>query len=278
MANVFGPGTRESRILDGLDRQRLGLEIGPSHRPVAAKRDGFNVRILDHMTAGELRHKYEAHGVDLDRIEAVDYVWHGEKLRDLVGGERFAWIIASHVIEHTPDLVGFLEDCQEILAPDGVLSLAVPDKRFCFDVLREVTSIAQVIDAHELGRTVHTPGAVADYFMNVARRHGAIAWDTRGVDGLEFGHSVREALECMPLARDGHYIDLHAWCFTPSSFRLMMIDLNLLGLIGLTEARFFETVGHEFFVALRPGQASAERRMDLQIAKLREIAEPFTAP
>jgi hypothetical protein len=93
--------SRDSLLLRGIDRHALGLEIGPSHRPAAAKRDGFNVRILDHLDAPGLRAKYAEHGVDVAAIEEVDYVWQGESLEDLVGGERFAWIIASHVIERT---------------------------------------------------------------------------------------------------------------------------------------------------------------------------------
>jgi len=121
---------RDGILLRGIDRQALGLEIGPSHRPVAAKRNGFNVRILDHLDAPGLRAKYADHGVDVAAIEEVDYVWRGESLEALVGGERFAWIIASHVIEHVPDFIGFLGSCERILAPGGVLSLAVPDKRY----------------------------------------------------------------------------------------------------------------------------------------------------
>jgi hypothetical protein len=60
---------RDSILLRGIDRHALGLEIGPSHRPAAAKRNGFNVRILDHLDAPGLRAKYADHGVDIAAIE-----------------------------------------------------------------------------------------------------------------------------------------------------------------------------------------------------------------
>ena len=34
-------------------------------------------------------------------------------------------------------------------------------------------------------------------------------------------------------ASDGGYIDVHAWQFTPSSFRELIIDLNGIGVCGL---------------------------------------------
>jgi len=44
-------------LLDGLSKNQKGLEIGPSFSPLAAKKDGFNVKILDHATAEELAEK-----------------------------------------------------------------------------------------------------------------------------------------------------------------------------------------------------------------------------
>ena len=65
---------RKEIILRSIDKQGLGVEIGPSHRPLAAKRDGFKVHIIDHMDRAGLVRKYQDHGVDLDAIEEVDFV------------------------------------------------------------------------------------------------------------------------------------------------------------------------------------------------------------
>jgi SAM-dependent methyltransferase len=241
---------REQIILRGIDKATPGLEIGPSHRPVAAKRDGFNVRILDHLDAAALRDKYASHGVDIDAIEEVDYVWSGQPLDQLVAGERFAWIIASHVIEHVPDLVGFLNACETILAPGGVLSLAVPDKRYCFDCERENSSLGRVIDVAHARSTNHSAGTAAEYFLKVRRKGGQIAWDERHRGPLEPVHGLQDALHAMTKVREGHYFDLHAWVFTPDSFRKIIRDLHELRLIGLQEQYFQATRGCEFFVTL----------------------------
>lgn len=60
--------------------------------------------------------KYTGHNVNLDNIENVDYICNGEPYVKLVGKSNYYdWVIASHVIEHTPDLISFINDCNEIL-------------------------------------------------------------------------------------------------------------------------------------------------------------------
>ncbi|MCF7992123.1 MAG: class I SAM-dependent methyltransferase, partial [Thiohalocapsa sp.] len=143
------PRSRRDKLLCGLKLDGLGLEIGPSHAPVAPKREGFNVHVVDHLPAEELRRKYVGHDVDLDAIEAVDFIWRGEPLDATVGAvERYDWIIASHVIEHVPDVIGFLCSCEALLKDGGVLSLAVPDKRYCFDLFRWPSSTGDALQAH----------------------------------------------------------------------------------------------------------------------------------
>jgi 2-polyprenyl-3-methyl-5-hydroxy-6-metoxy-1,4-benzoquinol methylase len=242
---------REQILLTDIDKQSLGLEIGPSHCPIAAKRDGFDVRVLDHLDAAGLREKYADHGVDVTAIEEVDYVWSGQPLEDLIGADRFAWIIASHVIEHVPDLVGFLNSCDRILVPGGLLSLAVPDKRYCFDCRRENTALGRVIDVALAKSTNHSAGTAAEYFLKVCRKGGQIAWGDGHTGDLETVHGLADALQAMARVQEGHYYDLHEWVFTPDSFRGIVRDLRDLRLIGLEEHRFHDTRGHEFFVTLR---------------------------
>jgi SAM-dependent methyltransferase len=244
--------TRKEIILRDIRRQGFGLEIGPSHNPVAPKKEGYRVHIMDHLSRDGLVEKYKEHGVQLDNIEEVDFVWSGQPFRELTGGEhQYDWIIASHVIEHAPDLIGFLNECESILKPDGVLSLAVPDKRYCFDRFRPVSGLGKVIDAHLAKDTVHTPGNVAEYFMNVVAKDGNIAWSGDGPGDYRFLHGLNDATWGMQVVREQKaYLDIHAWCFVPSSFRLLVQDLRALGLIQLQELSFRDSVGHEFFVTM----------------------------
>ena len=139
---------RQAFLLAGLDRSARLIAIGPSYNPIAPKSAGWDTRTLDHATRASLVEKYRGHrGVDVDRIEDVDFVWTGGSIVDAVPSDlhgTFDAFIASHVIEHTTDLVGFLDAAATLLTPSGVVVLAVPDKRYCFDYFRPLTTTGQV--------------------------------------------------------------------------------------------------------------------------------------
>lgn len=251
---------RKQIILRDVNPKGLGLEIGPSHNPVAPKKEGFQVHVMDHLSREGLIEKYQEHGVQLDNIEEVDFVWSGQSFQELTGGTgQYDWIIASHVIEHTPDLIGFLNECTSILKPDGVLSLAIPDKRYCFDHFRPVTGLGKIIDAHLAKHTVHSPGNVAEYFMNVVAKDGDIAWSGDKPGEYRFIHGLKDARWGMQVVQEQQaYLDIHAWCFVPHSFRLLVQDLHALELIQLQECSFQSTIDHEFFMSLTQNSQNQE--------------------
>lgn len=126
--------------LDGLE-----LEIGPWCSPICPKSEGYQIQILDCASKEELQYQLQqlnSHSQSLyeeKNIEEVDYVWSGEKYAGLTGKQNYYdYIIASHVIEHTVDLISFFNDCSDIIKTNGILSLAIPDKRYEFDFLENV--------------------------------------------------------------------------------------------------------------------------------------------
>jgi len=125
---------KKEKILLHINRAGKGLEIGPSINPIAPKNEGFDVEIIDYLTKSELVEKYSVHqnleAGDIEKIDEVDYVWQGQSYVELTGKRKYYdWIIASHVVEHTTDLVHFINDCDALLKDEGVLALVVPDKR-----------------------------------------------------------------------------------------------------------------------------------------------------
>lgn len=172
-----GSCPRERAVFHLIDKQGTGLEIGPSHNPIAPKKKGYTVQVLDHCSADELRAKYKGHGLNLDNIEEVDFVTQGQPLPELIGKTQcYDWIIASHVVEHIPDLISFLQQCEQLLKPNGVLSLVVPDKRYCFDYFQPLSTTGMLLDAYTQKRTRPSAGQVFDHFANAATAKGAIAW------------------------------------------------------------------------------------------------------
>ena len=265
--------TREEIILFHIKRDGLGLEIGAGCAPLAPKKEGFRVHVLDHCDKKALVEKYRPHGINVDNIEEVDFIWDGRSYTELVGRRHvYDWIIGSHVLEHTTDLIGFLNDCDSLLKKDGVLSLAVPDKRHCFDHFRPLTGIGRVIDAGRNPQRIHSAGTAVEYFLTVVSKGHRIAWDANEKGEFKLVHSLEEAKQAVrDVSERGSYLDLHEWCFTPTSFRLIMRDLFELEFIQLKELAFHPSQGNEFYVALsRSGALPPGTRLELLEQILRE--------
>ncbi|WP_230167998.1 methyltransferase domain-containing protein [Roseomonas sp. CECT 9278] len=262
-----------------IDTAGHGLEIGPSYNPLLPKSAGFDVRTADYTDAEGLRAKYlDNPHVDIAMIEPVDFVVTDRGLAGTVGERAlFDYIVASHVIEHTPDMLGFLKDCEALLKPDGVLLLAVPDKRHCFDVLHPWSSTGAVLQAHLDGRRMPSPGAVWDDRAYNAVRGGAIGWSIGGQDPLRFFIDLPDALRALAKdTADGGYVDVHVWRFLPSSFRLIVNDLHALGEIALREQAFHDSVGNEFYVTMSRSGAGPD--VDRLTLALRTLSENATIP
>lgn len=277
--SVFG--VRADRVLAGLDRCGLGLEIGPSHNPIAPKRKGFNVHIVDHLDTEGLRQKYAGHahlGVHIDNIEEVDFVSHGQPLPKLIGKTGcYDWIIASHVIEHIPNPAEFFRECEQLLKPGGRLSLVVPDMRFCFDYFGAPSSTGAVLDAWHSRRTRPTPGQVFDHFANSTKRNGVIAWSAEmqsvSETSLELLHDFDSSARQWEIAQQQEgYIDSHCWRFIPESFRLLVGDLVRLGVIQMNVVSCSDTMGCEFFCQLMVGAGIQPSGQD-RLAALSSVAK-----
>lgn len=249
------PSLRQRFVARYAPKAGPGLEIGPSHSPLAPKAQGFHVEILDHAGAAELREKYQNAGVNIDHIEDVDYIWQGQSLPETIGRrDCYDWIIASHVIEHTPDLAGFLADCQALLRATGRLILVVPDKRYCFDHFQSLTSTGDVLDAYSLHRTRASPGRVFDHYANAVKkgRIGTISWHRHAPGSLQPVHDFASARAAWRAAQTEHaYVDVHNWRFTPESFRLVIDDLRDLGVLELGIADGPTAAAGEFCVCLQ---------------------------
>ena len=269
--------TRQQTLLGGLDPASRLVEIGPSYNPIAPKAAGWKTTTIDHATRAHLIDKYRGHpGVDVNRIEDVDFVWTSGSLADAVPAHlhgTFDAFIASHVIEHTTDLVGFLDTAATLLAETGVVILAVPDKRYCFDYFRPLTTTGDVLDAHAAERSRHTRRNLFNHRAYVVKNAESGAWGQGPVQDLDFFHSFEEAVEMFETAGEGPgapYVDSHAWQFTPASFELLLLELARIGETDWRVDRITPAIGCEFYAWLRRGgrAAAAVSAPELQARRL----------
>ena len=241
---------RHEKILSHIPQSGKGLEIGPSYAPITPRSKGWDCDVLDHLDSEGLRQKYGP-GVPIEKIEPVDFIWSGETYSELVGDRKYDYIIASHVIEHVPNLIGFLEDCRKILKPSGVLSLAIPDMRFCFDCLRSVSDVGHVVDAHLSNHSQSSPGRVLDYFSKAVLWKGTYLWSDETLTDLDFMNPLDLGAFAFSMAlKENRSYDVHNWTFTPASFKYILQTLNEIGFVDLYEICSHPTEHGEFFITL----------------------------
>ena len=229
-----------------------GLEIGPCHAPLIPKAAG-EVLYVDYATTEDLRRDWTKSKIAPADIVDVDVVWGDRRLAEAAPGP-FDYVVASHVVEHAPDLAGWLAEIREVLKPGGVLGLAVPDRRFTFDILRPVSTLGEMVEAHLMGYRRPSIRQVFDSYALTRPAGAAEAWATDLTRSLK---TVPDKLQTtfstvQAMREDGRYVDSHCWVFTPASFLDMLEGMLGLGWFGFRIDAFFPTEpgGLEFQVRL----------------------------
>jgi SAM-dependent methyltransferase len=196
-----------------------GVEIGPLFRPLVTKRD-TEVYYVDHGSTDELKAKYEGDpNVPLSDIAEVDFVWRDLPLRQTLGSIcPVDYIVASHVIEHVPDLIGWLSEMHNALRDGGSLILIVPDKRFTFDAARRLSSYEEIRAAYQEKRRRPGLRCIMDHFANVVQAECHALWTDSNPAALRFHHSPDYLSLAANHYAEGRYIDVRCWVFTPWSF------------------------------------------------------------
>ncbi|MEI7859783.1 MAG: methyltransferase domain-containing protein [Acidimicrobiales bacterium] len=237
-----------------------GLEIGPLDSPLARK-SSCNVRYVDVVDTQGLRDHYLGDpNVGQEDIVDVDYSLHDSdgiihSLAEVVApGAPFDWVLASHVVEHVPDLIGWLADIAQVVTDDGRLLLAIPDRRYTFDVRRPQTSVGQILQAHTDRDMVPSERAVYDYFRSVVTVSAVDLWADVPVADLPRCYTFDQALDFRRRGLDtAEYLDSHVWMFTPRDFVEQITDLGRLDLCDFVVDKVIDTAVNEleFYVSLR---------------------------
>lgn len=242
---------RNALLTAGLDPARPGLEVGAYDSPVL-ERPRFNVLYADVIQGEALLEKCIAEGRSVSSLCSVDVVIGAAGLRAAIGDRRFSHVIASHVLEHIPDPLHWLADVHAMLDQDGVLALALPDHRKCFDLLRTPTSAGQWLDAYNERRSRPSSGQIFDSLMNTCNRDGVIVWDEFvSPDVVTHSGTPGAALvKAQEALAHGNYTDVHCWVFTAWSFLHLLRQFAVVGMFAYEYLDHSET-GCEFIVRFR---------------------------
>ena len=232
-------------LLEGIDPAERGLELGPLNRPILGKAE-YRVFYVDHASKAELLAKYAQAGTtdknDFEGLEEVDYVWADRPLIAVAGG-GFGYCLASHVIEHVADPIGWLGEIAAVLRPGGRINLAVPERTRTFDYRRTPSTAAAMVEAHRRGLRRPSFAQVFDHVAGVAPLGGP-APDERAAAVAAY----RRAQEAEAA---GEYVDVHCHVWDHDSFLACWRVIDALGLVPLRLAGSAPASGvwNEFTVA-----------------------------
>ena len=216
---------RREFLLKALNFENLkGLEIGPLNKPLVTKEDlkkGGKIFYLDHLPTCELKEKYKNDlSIDVEQIVPVDFVCIDGNIVEATAGNSFDYVVASHVIEHTPNLLQFLKDIQTVLKPGGHVFFIIPDKRFTFDFNRPLTTFGTVLE--NFLKKIEFPriSSVYDQAAMAIKANGHNLWHgiVKAEDYMLLDSEAIAWKAALRVHKESYYHDVHVNIFTPESF------------------------------------------------------------
>ena len=248
--------THTAPLLGSVPIEAVILEIGGGFNPRYVRAEYPNVYHLDHAGTNELRAKFAADPSVahlIDNIQPIDFIFTGPPIETLMPPAlKFDLIYGSHVLEHQVDLIGHLQSLEKLLKPGGRVIEIIPDLRTCFDALRYPSVTSDALLAHLKQSPIHQGKQVFDGVSREIDKNLGYRMRDADFDGVRFRTSLQRAYQAMLAAEvpGQAYTDTHAWTFTPDSFRLLMIELRLLGLVRLTPTFVSPQYGNQFCAVL----------------------------
>lgn len=126
-----------------------GIEIGALDHPLPVPPQA-KVRYVDYISKQDSAAKHTQ--LIPDEIVDVDYLDDGFILATISSASQ-DFVIANHVLEHSPDPVGALLNWSRVLKSGGVLFFSVPISAKSFDRGRRITTVEHLAEDHALCRS-----------------------------------------------------------------------------------------------------------------------------
>jgi len=113
-----------------------GIEIGAMDSPLPLNKE-VKVNYLDRVTKEEQIKIFP--DLDINLLVNIDIIGDGETLNGIEDNSQ-NFVIANHMLEHCQNPILTIQNFLRVLKSDGIIFLAIPDKRFTFDKPRKLTS------------------------------------------------------------------------------------------------------------------------------------------
>lgn len=232
---LVGPEARRAFVMSHLRTGGRGLEIAPYFNPMVdrAKYDVFYVDCIDN---DEIQRKAsENPGAKGRYVPRIDAVWvPGKRLAECVGGRKFDYAVASHVMEHVPNPLGWLGEILECVQVGGRVAIMLPMRHKSMDFYRQNTTFGQVVGWSIEKPSRPTPTQVMDFLsQSFFHRGEPIHAESMPPFGEAPRHYTdRDAITYANFVwNEKHYLDVHCSTWTPETFTEIFSRLHDAGLL-----------------------------------------------
>ena len=246
---------RRQHIKQALDLQQTEiLEIGAFDNPTFTKEES-DIYYCDYFSTSELKANFgKTRSCRVQNAVDVDYV-----IKDIYFAQniprKFDLIIANHVIEHIPNMIGWLQNLSLILKKNGLLFLTVPHKDYTFDKLRSPTNLWELIRNFEQNLLAPSVYQVADQLYYHRPVKARDIWQKKHQKLLtkqRFSNIAQAIQEAETKIDAKGYVDTHCNVFTYESF-LQVFDELYKGKyipLSLLSSSDVEQPDNEFYALL----------------------------
>lgn len=218
------------------------LEVGAFYRPTMLPHEALCL-YADYYSTAELEAQAAADGIDR-AVAPVSLECRDKAIEVEMAGAGIDLLVANHVLEHLPDPFRWLKAMEAVLAEDGRVFFALPDKRWSFDRRRADTTLAHFVTDYLRGGEHSLPEHAVE---------AALLYDGAAVGGSDPDPAARLAPWFLERALGEVHPGMHVHVFQGSTFRSKVLEPFLaLGWIGYRLEAYREVPEHgEFHVLLQ---------------------------
>lgn len=232
---LTGPEARKAFVMSNLPVGGCGLEIAPYFNPMV-DRSKYDVFYVDCIDNDEIQRKAADNpGAKGRYVPRIDAVWvPGRRLSDCVGGRKFSYAVASHVMEHVPNPLGWLGEIIECVEVGGRVAIMLPTRTQSMDYYRQTTTFGQIVGWSIEKPARPTPTQVMDFLSQSFFHQGERLVDTEmpPFTRINRHYSDRDAVNFADFVwKEAHYLDVHCSVWTPESFVEVFERLAKVGLL-----------------------------------------------